>query len=57
MNENTLINNPRKRSEIFHSLMSVELHGASGKTLQQQLKELKELEDQGKLKIYRPEDR
>ena len=57
MNENTtMVNDPKYRRNIASKLMAVEFHNSGNKTLQQELKELKELESQGKLRIYYPEE-
>lgn len=55
MNENTRINNKRKQTAIFNSLMEVEIHTSGTKSREEVLKELKGLEAQGKLRIYYPE--
>ena len=52
MNEDTLINDPRKRKQIFQSLMDVKIHSGRIKSYWSLQEELKELECQGKLKIY-----
>ena len=58
MNESKqMINDPRKCMQIFSSLMSVEFHAVLNKTQVNINKELKELENQGKLRIYYPEAR
>lgn len=56
MNESQqMINDPKKRMQIFQSLMSVEFHLRQSKTLQETLGELKELESEGGLRVYYPE--
>jgi len=55
MNENTLINSYKKRTQIFRSLMAVQFHTGGAKTQQELLRELKQLENQGQLRIYVPE--
>jgi len=55
MNENILINNYKKRTQIFRSLMAVKFHTGGAKTQQELLRELKQLENQGQLRIYVPE--
>ena len=54
MNDAQLINDRKKAMRIFNSLMAIDIHTHT-KTREELLKELKMLEDQGKLRIYYPE--
>lgn len=57
MKENSqMINDPRKRKQIFHSLMQVRFHTRDIKTRDELLTELAQAELDGKLRLYRPED-
>lgn len=56
MNENTLINSRKYRGRIFDSLMAVEFHTGGPKSQDELLKEVKEAEDEGQLRIYVPEE-
>lgn len=55
MNTNKIyVNDPKRWRQVFNSLMDVEYHNR-GKTLHHQLRELKILENEGKLTLYYPE--
>jgi len=56
MNENIKVNNKRRQMDIFKSLLAVEVHPSFKKSRDEMLKELKHLEEDGKLRIYYPEE-
>jgi hypothetical protein len=49
-----LVNDPKKQTQIFHSLMKVSL-AASQRSLQDDLKDIENEEQKGELRVYRPE--
>ena len=55
MNQKIMINNKKYQMKIFKSLMATEYHLSKPKTQMELNKELKSLENQGKLKLYFPE--
>lgn len=57
MNENTLINSKKNKTAIFNSLMDVEFRPNFTKRNEELQRELQQLEQEGKLKIYHPEQR
>ena len=55
MRDKIMINNKNYDMKIFNSLMSVRITANTVKTRDELVRDLKEFEAQGKLKIYYPE--
>jgi hypothetical protein len=57
LSENIKINNRRCKMEIFYKLMAVPINQQDSHNYWEELEKLEEFKEQGKIRIYRPEQK